>query len=127
MIEDNDTLVIDVRNEFEVLMGSFKGAVNPKTKNFTDFKAFVKKNLANSKRKKIVEMYGMKIATEYLESQGWKVDDTSTGTFDLTCYKDEKTLLVEVKGIQAEFGRRSLIAVAFLSGFLDVVDAFQGA
>ena len=38
----------------------------------------------NSKRKKIVEMYGMKIATEYLESQGWKVDDTSTGTFDLT-------------------------------------------
>ena len=53
IIEDNDTLVIDVRNEFEVLMGSFKGAVNPKTKNFTDFKAFVKKNLANSKRKKI--------------------------------------------------------------------------
>ena len=62
----------------------------------------------NSKRKKIIEMYGMKIATEYLQSQGWKVDDTSTGTFDLTCYKDEKTLLVEVKGIQAEFGKVNL-------------------
>lgn len=62
----------------------------------------------NSKRKKIVEMYAMQIATEYLESKGWEVEDTSAGTFDLTCYKDDKTLVVEVKGIQSEFGKVNL-------------------
>ena len=76
IIEDNDTLVIDVRNEFEVSMGSFTGAVNPKTKNFTDFKAFVKKNLANSKRKKIA-MYctgGIRCekASSYMIMNGFK-------------------------------------------------------
>ena len=62
----------------------------------------------NSKRRKIVEMYAMKIATEYLESEGWNVNDTSAGTFDLTCEKNGITLFVEVKGIQAEFGKVNL-------------------
>ena len=40
LIKDKDTIVIDVRNEFEVKIGSFEGAINPKTKSFTDFKSF---------------------------------------------------------------------------------------
>ena len=43
LIKDKDTIVIDVRNEFEVKIGSFEGAINPKTKSFTDFKSFVQK------------------------------------------------------------------------------------
>ncbi len=52
IIKDKDTIVIDVRNEFEVNIGSFKGAINPKTKSFTDFKSFVQKKLNKSKDKK---------------------------------------------------------------------------
>ena len=36
------TILLDVRNDFEVKIGSFKGAINPKTKNFTEFKDYVK-------------------------------------------------------------------------------------
>ena len=53
-------------------------------------------------------MYAMKIAIEYLESEGWNVSDTSAGTFDLTCDKNGKTLLVEVKGTQSEFAKVNL-------------------
>ena len=39
---------MDVRNDFEVQMDS---VINPKTKNFTEFKAYVKNNLNDSKIK----------------------------------------------------------------------------
>ena len=35
---------LDYTKEFEVKIGSFEGAINPKTKSFTDFKSFVQKN-----------------------------------------------------------------------------------
>ena len=38
LIEDKKTIVIDVRNNFEVEVGSFEGSINPKTKNFSGFK-----------------------------------------------------------------------------------------
>ena len=53
IINDNKTILLDVRNDFEVQIGSFKGAINPKIKNFTEFKAYVKDNLNKSKEKKI--------------------------------------------------------------------------
>ena len=53
IISDNSTILIDVRNNFEVEMGTFKGAVNPGTKSFTEFKNYLKKNLCESKNKKI--------------------------------------------------------------------------
>ena len=53
IIKDKDTIVIDVRNEFEVKLGSFEGTINPKTKSFTGFKYFVQKKLNKSKNKKI--------------------------------------------------------------------------
>ena len=53
LITDNDTILIDVRNDFEVEMGSFQGSINPKTKSFTEFKSYVKDNLSEAKNKKI--------------------------------------------------------------------------
>ena len=44
---------MDVRNEFEYNIGTFKNSLNPKTKNFSDFKKFVDKKLSLNKHKKI--------------------------------------------------------------------------
>jgi UPF0176 protein len=40
LISDQDTIVIDTRNEYEVAVGSFAGAINPKTSSFRDFPAW---------------------------------------------------------------------------------------
>ncbi|GAA4641646.1 rhodanese-related sulfurtransferase [Pontixanthobacter gangjinensis] len=40
LIEDPDTIVIDTRNDYEVGIGSFKGAIDPKTESFRDFPAW---------------------------------------------------------------------------------------
>ena len=53
LITDNDTILIDVRNDFEVEMGSFRGSIDPKTKSFTEFKSYLKDNLSEAKDKKI--------------------------------------------------------------------------
>ena len=53
LISRDDTILIDVRNDFEVKMGTFKGSINPNTKRFTDFKLYLKNNLAEVKNKKI--------------------------------------------------------------------------
>ena len=53
LITDNDTILIDVRNDFEVQMGSFRGSIDPKTKSFTEFKSYLKDNLSEAKDKKI--------------------------------------------------------------------------
>ena len=37
LISDADTIVIDTRNEYEVAVGTFAGAINPKTISFRDF------------------------------------------------------------------------------------------
>lgn len=53
LIEDPDTVLIDVRNDYEVDVGTFKNAINPKTRNFREFTAFVKEKLDPEKHKKI--------------------------------------------------------------------------
>ena len=62
----------------------------------------------NAKRNKIIELYAMKIATNYFEQLGYEVEDTSLGTFDLTCYKDDEVIYVEVKGTQMDFNKVTL-------------------
>ena len=52
-ISDKETILIDVRNNFEVQMGSFKDSINPNTKSFTEFKNYLKNNLEGVKNKKI--------------------------------------------------------------------------
>ena len=76
IISDKKTILLDVRNDFEVQIGSFKGAINPKTKNFTQFKDYVKMNLSKSKNKKIAMFCtgGIRCekASSYLIAKGFK-------------------------------------------------------
>ena len=44
LIADPDTLVIDTRNDYEVGIGSFKGAIDPKTETFRDFPAWFREH-----------------------------------------------------------------------------------
>lgn len=41
LLDDPNVLVIDVRNEYEVTLGKFKGAVNPHTESFREFPQYV--------------------------------------------------------------------------------------
>ena len=40
LVDDPDTVVIDTRNDYEVAIGSFAGAVDPQTRTFRDFPAW---------------------------------------------------------------------------------------
>jgi UPF0176 protein len=40
LIADPDTIVIDTRNDYEVAVGTFEGAIDPKTTSFRDFPAW---------------------------------------------------------------------------------------
>jgi len=53
LISDPDVLLIDTRNDYEVAIGSFSGAINPKTRTFREFPAWVKANADPQRHKKI--------------------------------------------------------------------------
>ena len=53
LIADPEVTVIDTRNGYEVEVGSFNGALDPKTRNFGEFPAFVASSLDPAKHRKI--------------------------------------------------------------------------
>ena len=53
IIQDPDTVVIDTRNDYEVELGTFEGATNPKTETFCQWDEYVKENLQSQKDKKV--------------------------------------------------------------------------
>ena len=53
VISDPDVTVIDTRNDYEIEIGTFKGAIDPKTEVFGEWDAYVKKNLIDLKKKKV--------------------------------------------------------------------------
>ena len=53
LIEDPDVTVIDTRNRYETLIGTFKNAIDPKIDSFTEFSDYVRENLDPKKHKKI--------------------------------------------------------------------------
>lgn len=53
LISDPDVLLIDTRNDYEVAIGTFEGAVDPKTKSFRDFPAYIKAHFDPSRHKKV--------------------------------------------------------------------------
>jgi len=75
LISDPDVLLIDTRNDYEVQIGTFKGAVNPVTDTFREFPQYVKDELDPAKHKKVA-MYctgGIRCekSTAYLKEQGF--------------------------------------------------------
>jgi len=53
LISDPGVVVIDTRNAYEYAIGTFKGAVDPKTAAFSDFPAYVKDNLDPARHRKV--------------------------------------------------------------------------
>ncbi len=53
VISDPDTVVIDTRNDYEVKIGTFKGAVDPHTKTFREFPNYVQSHFSPDKNKKV--------------------------------------------------------------------------
>lgn len=53
ILENPDIVVLDTRNFYETEIGSFKGAIDPKTDSFTDFPDFVDKHLDPETNKQV--------------------------------------------------------------------------
>lgn len=53
LLNDPEILVLDVRNDYEVELGTFKNSLNPRTMSFREFPQFVNQNLDINHHKKI--------------------------------------------------------------------------
>ena len=53
LVSDPDVLLIDTRNDYEYGIGSFRGAVDPRTTTFREFPEFVRTHLDPRKQKKV--------------------------------------------------------------------------
>jgi UPF0176 protein len=76
LISDPEVIIVDTRNDYEVDIGTFKGAIDPKTKRFRDFPAFVCDTLDPDKHKKVAMFCtgGIRCekASSYMLQQGFK-------------------------------------------------------
>ena len=94
VIKDKSTKVIDVRNQFEIEIGKFQNAFNPKTKSFRDFPNRIKE-MQLSKDTKIA-MYctgGIRCekASAYLKINGYKnIVQLNGGIINYLNYQKEK-------------------------------------
>jgi UPF0176 protein len=53
LISDPDTIVIDTRNDYEVALGTFRGAVDPRTATFREFPEWVEEHKTELENRKI--------------------------------------------------------------------------
>ena len=53
LIADPEVLLIDTRNDYEVSIGTFEGAIDPKTTTFREFPEYIKANFDPAKHKKV--------------------------------------------------------------------------
>lgn len=76
LIEDEETLLIDTRNEYEIGIGTFKDAVNPHTETFREFPEYADQHLDPKKHKKIAMFCtgGIRCekSTAYLKQKGFE-------------------------------------------------------
>ncbi len=76
LIKEKNTIVIDVRNNFENKIGTFKNSINPETKSFSEFKKYIDTKLAKYKDQKIALFCtgGIRCekASSYMLTRGFK-------------------------------------------------------
>lgn len=76
LISDPEVLLVDTRNDYEVEIGTFEGAINPDTESFREFPQYVKDNLDKAKHKKVAMFCtgGIRCekSTAYLKEQGFE-------------------------------------------------------
>ncbi len=75
LISDPETLIIDVRNDYETDIGTFKNSMIPNMKDFTEFPEFIDKEIPNNNKK--VAMFGTggircEIASSFMMSKGFE-------------------------------------------------------
>ena len=75
LIADPDVIVVDTRNDYEVKVGTFEGALNPNTTSFREFPTYVSNNLDPKTNKKVAMFCtgGIRCekSTAYLKEQGF--------------------------------------------------------
>ena len=80
LIKNENTVIIDTRNHYEVKIGTFNNALNPKTNSFREFPAWVTNTLEkmpNINKKSRIAMFctgGIRCekATSFLKEQGYQ-------------------------------------------------------
>ncbi|MDL5049136.1 rhodanese-related sulfurtransferase [Oscillatoria amoena NRMC-F 0135] len=76
LLADPEVVVIDTRNSYEYELGTFEGAIDPKTRAFSQFPEFVEKNLDPAKHKKVAMFCtgGIRCekASSYMLGQGFQ-------------------------------------------------------
>ena len=76
LISDPDVVVVDTRNDYEVAIGTFKGAVDPKTKSFREFPKWAEDNTDILKKPKVAMFCtgGIRCekSTAYMKEQGYE-------------------------------------------------------
>ena len=79
LLNDEDTILIDTRNDYEYSIGTFKNSINPKTSNFKEFPKWVEKQKFTEevKKTKNIALFctgGIRCekATSYMKNEGFK-------------------------------------------------------
>ena len=76
LISDPDVVLVDTRNDYEVQVGTFKGAVNPNTETFREFPDYVQNNLDRNTHKKVAMFCtgGIRCekSTAFMKEQGFE-------------------------------------------------------
>lgn len=76
LIQDPEVLVVDTRNEYEVAIGTFENALDPKTRSFREFPAYVQQHLDPKVHKKVAMFCtgGIRCekSTSYMLQQGFE-------------------------------------------------------
>ena len=76
LINQPDVVLVDTRNDYEVQIGTFKGALNPNTDTFREFPDYVAKHLDPAKNKRVAMFCtgGIRCekSTAYLKEQGFE-------------------------------------------------------
>jgi UPF0176 protein len=76
LLEEPSIVLLDTRNDFEVEMGTFAGAVDPRIKRFSEFKDFVKNELDPKQHRKVAMFCtgGIRCekASAYMLNQGFE-------------------------------------------------------
>ncbi|MBH1969260.1 MAG: rhodanese-related sulfurtransferase [Pseudomonadales bacterium] len=75
LISDPEVLLIDTRNDYEVAIGTFEGAIDPKTTSFREFPDYIKEHFDPAVHKKVAMFCtgGIRCekASSYMLSQGF--------------------------------------------------------
>lgn len=76
LISDPDVVLVDTRNSYEYDIGTFEGAIDPKTTTFREFPEYVAKNFDPSKHKKVAMFCtgGIRCekSTAFMKEQGFE-------------------------------------------------------